>query len=122
MTGPSKAWSLHETARFNHVSGRRNGRVAIRTIILITKKDFVFIDPTTVFDEVRLNSRLERPTRWLRAQSIRTSEIIQEYAGILEIREVETFGEPVVDGLEKLTGFSTFALIAPEAREARGGA
>lgn len=55
-------------------------------------------------------------------ESNRTPEIVEECASFLEIREVKTFGEPVVDGFEKVTSFSTVALIVPEAGEAHGGA
>src|SRR3979411_2751784 len=41
-------------------------------------------------------------------------ELLQERLGILQYRRVEPFGEPVVDGSEKITGFSALALIAPE--------
>jgi hypothetical protein len=47
---------------------------------------------------------------------------IEQRLGVLQDRRVETFGEPAVDGREKITGFDAFTLIAPEAGEAGGGA
>jgi hypothetical protein len=51
----------------------------------------------------------------------RTRDIIDQVTGILKIRDIKTFGEPVVDGCEKVASFGGFALITPKAREARGG-
>jgi hypothetical protein len=39
----------------------------------------------------------------------------------LQDRRVETFGEPVVDRREEITGFGALALVAPEASELEGG-
>src|ERR1700730_6571111 len=49
-------------------------------------------------------------------------ELLQERARSPENRRVEPFGEPVVDGREKITGFSALTLIAPEACETSGSA
>jgi hypothetical protein len=40
----------------------------------------------------------------------------------LQYRRVEPFGEPVVDGCEKIAGFAALALIVPEAGKAGGSA
>ena len=49
-------------------------------------------------------------------------EGIEERLGLLEIRSVEALGEPAVDPSEQLAGFRAFALVLPQAAQARGGA
>jgi hypothetical protein len=49
-------------------------------------------------------------------------QLVKERFGVLQDRRVETFGEPAVDGGEKIAGFAALALVTPEAGEARGGA
>jgi hypothetical protein len=43
---------------------------------------------------------------------------IKRRLGSLEVRRIEYFAEPVVDGRKKIASFSTFTLGRPEAREA----
>jgi len=46
----------------------------------------------------------------------------EERLRFLEVRGVEAFGEPAVDGREQLVGVGAAALLAPQPGEARGGA
>jgi hypothetical protein len=49
-------------------------------------------------------------------------QLNEQRLGFLKHRRVESFGEPIVHGREKITGFGAFTLIAPEVRNAGGGA
>src|SRR5215467_14406433 len=49
-------------------------------------------------------------------------QLVEERLGVLQDRRVEAFGEPAVAGGEKIVGFGTLALVAPEAGETGGGA
>src|SRR5262249_24307703 len=42
--------------------------------------------------------------------------------GLFQVRRVEAFGEPAVDGREEIAGFGALDLVAPEASEAGRGA
>lgn len=44
-------------------------------------------------------------------------EIINQIAATLQILEVVAFGEPIVDGRDKVASFGALALSAPKARE-----
>jgi len=54
--------------------------------------------------------------RGLRAQ------LLQQRLRVLEVRRVEAFGEPGVDGLEQIAGVGALALALPEVGEGGGGA
>jgi hypothetical protein len=49
-------------------------------------------------------------------------QLVQQGLGVLQIGGVEAFGEPAVDRGEEVAGLSAFALIAPQAGKAGGGA
>ena len=46
-------------------------------------------------------------------------QLIEQRLGLLQIERVEAFGEPIIDGGEKIAGLIPPALIAPEPRHAR---
>jgi hypothetical protein len=46
---------------------------------------------------------------------------VQQHLGLFQIKGVEAFGEPVVYWGEKIAGFISLALIAPERRTRAGG-
>src|ERR1700733_4532097 len=45
-------------------------------------------------------------------------QLIQQRLRVLQVRRIETFGEPVVDRTEQIASFCTLALVAPEPGEA----
>lgn len=45
---------------------------------------------------------------------------MQQRFGILQIRRVKSFGEPMVDRCQEVMGFVAFALLVPESSEAGG--
>src|SRR5262249_20190323 len=47
-----------------------------------------------------------------------SSRLFQQPLRILEVRRIETLGEPTIDRREEAYGFGVFALIAPETCEA----
>src|SRR4029453_12801722 len=47
---------------------------------------------------------------------------LEQSPGLLQIRGVEPFGEPAVDGRQQRPRFGLLALLLPEATEAHGGA
>ena len=47
-------------------------------------------------------------------------QLVEQRLGVLQDRRVEAFGEPAVDWCEKITGFGSLTLVAPETGEARG--
>src|SRR5262249_47452238 len=47
-------------------------------------------------------------------------QLIEQHLSPFQIARVEPFGEPAVDGIEKLASLSPLALIAPEPRETNG--
>ena len=49
-------------------------------------------------------------------------ELVQQRLRVLQVRRVEAFGEPVVDGCEQRAGLVLFPLLLPEVGEVRGGA
>ena len=46
------------------------------------------------------------------------AQLIQQRLRVLQVRRIETFGEPIVDRTEQITGFRALALVAPEPGEA----
>ena len=50
------------------------------------------------------------------------AQFLQQSLGVLQIRRVEAFGEPVVNLCERLTRFGCLALLSPLSREAHRGA
>jgi hypothetical protein len=65
--------------------------------------------------------RLSSPPRFATPRTT-TSIVGEQRLRVLQIRRVEAFGERRVQRGEQIAGGVAFALIAPEAREARGGA
>ena len=66
-----------------------------------------------------------RPFRGLTATQgsrSRLCQVSEQRPGLLEHWRIKTFGEPVVDRREEITGFGTPALIAPEAGQTRARA
>jgi hypothetical protein len=53
---------------------------------------------------------------------MKSTQLVEQSLGILEVSGVEPFGKPAVDGGEQVMGLGASALVAPEAREAGGGA
>ena len=49
-------------------------------------------------------------------------QFVEQRLRLLEIGRVEAFGEPAIDGHEKVAGFGVVALVAAEPGEACGGA
>jgi hypothetical protein len=49
-------------------------------------------------------------------------QLVEQRLGLFQIARVEAFSEPTVDRSEQMAGFIPLALIAPEPREAGGGA
>ena len=49
-------------------------------------------------------------------------QLIEQHPGLLQIKRVETLGEPAVNGSEQFASWVRFALVAPEARETCGSA
>ena len=47
-------------------------------------------------------------------------QLVQQRLRVLQDRRVETFGEPVVDGCEKIASFVALALVTPEPRKVKG--
>jgi hypothetical protein len=41
-------------------------------------------------------------------------QLVQQRLRVLQVRRIETFGEPVVDWIEQITRFRALALVAPE--------
>ena len=62
--------------------------------------------------------------RWRCAPSVASNvpcpsgQLIQQRLRVLQVRRIETFGEPVVDRTKQVTGFHVLALVAPEPSEA----
>jgi hypothetical protein len=48
----------------------------------------------------------------------RSRQLIQQRLGLLQVRRIETFGEPTVDWCEQIAGFRALALVMPEPGEA----
>ncbi len=48
----------------------------------------------------------------------RSRQLIQQRLRVLQVRRIETFGEPIVDRTEQITGLRALALVAPEPGEA----
>jgi hypothetical protein len=49
-------------------------------------------------------------------------QLVEQRFGLLQDRSVEAFGEPAVDWREEIKCFNALTLVAPETREADGGA
>ena len=49
-------------------------------------------------------------------------QLVEQCLGILQVRGVEAFGEPVVDRGEKIVGLVSLAVVCPQAGEAGRGA
>src|SRR4051794_35204015 len=45
-------------------------------------------------------------------------QLLQQQLGLLQVERIKSFGEPAVNGREKITGFAVPVLFAPEARQA----
>src|SRR5579864_6195878 len=56
------------------------------------------------------------------SNSLSVVQLVEQRLGLLEIARVEAFSEPAVDRREEIMGLVPLALIAPEPRQARGGA
>ena len=61
------------------------------------------------------------PTRLVKASRLHT-EFLEQRLCLFEVLCVEAFGEPAVDGGEKIAAFGTTALVAAQPGEAHGGA
>src|SRR5262249_23267143 len=46
-----------------------------------------------------------------------SGQVIEERLGLLQVKRVEAFGEPAIDGREQVASLGALALIAPEAGE-----
>ena len=49
----------------------------------------------------------------------RSSQLIEQGLGLLQVEGVEAFGEPAVDRGEKIAGLLPFAVVAPQPGQAR---
>ena len=45
-------------------------------------------------------------------------QLVEQRLGLFQIGRVEPFGEPAVDGRQKIASLTELALVAPEARQA----
>ena len=59
----------------------------------------------------------DRCVDWIK-HARRSCQLIEQRPGILQVRRIETFGEPIVDRIEQITAFRAFALVTPEPGEA----
>jgi hypothetical protein len=47
-------------------------------------------------------------------------QFLQQRLRLLQVSRIKSFGEPVIHGSEEVIGFLAFALLLPEASQARG--